>query len=111
MAKKCANCVLCEYNTNVEGYVHGKGSVSSLNDRQQRALEVISCATQRQLTGKPMGAYCLGDHPHFRCRSERNTSGDIIINFQTRQKSSDTCRMCSYLNERIRLEGDDGSSP
>jgi len=117
MAKKCANCVLCEYNTNgtyitnAKRELIGGDSVESLNERQKKGLEVISHATQRELTGKPISSYCLGDHPHFRCRSQKNTKGDITINFKTKKKSYNTCRMCNYLNERIRLEGDDGSSP
>lgn len=110
-AKKCANCVLCEYNTNVDDYVDGVVSVTGLNERQKHALEVISRVSRKRLTGKPMGSYCLGDHPHFRCRTEMSASGAIFIKFQTIQTNYETCHFCHKLNERIRLEGDDGSSP
>lgn len=109
MAKKCANCILCEYNTNVDGYVEG-AVVEGFNDRQIRALGIIAQAAHMNLTGQPDSAFCLGDHHHFLSKSNKNKEGKVVISFFTRQQSKPDCFMCKKLNKLIQLEGGDGSS-
>lgn len=91
---KCANCRLCALNTNVEAYIETEVS-EHLNEIQKNALGVISLASQKQLTGALPGAYCFGDHPHFMCKSYKNTMGQIVITFYTRKLKNNECFVCA----------------
>ncbi len=108
--KKCANCVLCEYNTNVEEYIDGM-SMEGLNERQKNALRIISQAVSRKLKDAQKGSYCIEDRVHFIKTSIKNNDGKVVMNFHTRRQSNDNCYICVKLNVLIRLEGDDGSNP
>ena len=110
MAKKCANCILCEYNTNVDGYVEG-AVVEGFNDRQIRALGIIAQAARKNLIGKSDGVAFVWNHPHFQSKSIMNKEGKIELTFFTRLRGKDDCIMCKKLNELIQLEGDDGQNP